>query len=689
MKEILIFAGTTEGRILSEYLAAAGIRHTVCVATEYGEITMKGHPLLTVRRGRMDAAEMAEFIRRGAFDAVVDATHPYAKVVTENIHSAVEGMEIPYLRLARECGESWNGKENTHRIRYFGSHEECEQALRQTEGNILLTTGSKDLGTYCVSDEIKERLFVRVLPGIESIGLCLEHGIRGKQILALQGPFSAEMNEAMIRQYGIACLVTKMSGTAGGYREKLMAAERARIPVYVVGREESEEGFSLREVCEKLEIICGCGRNLCPSERMEIILAGIGMGNDALLTGEVQDAIRHADILLGAERMIAPYPARVDKRAYYRKEEILPYLRELEEKYTGMGPMKVVVLFSGDSGFYSGCQALYRALTKETEFGTLHAGVRIMPGISSVSYLASCIGESYHDAEILSIHGREVPDLAARIAWNEKTFLLMSGAKGVNALGQKLLSGGLTDCEIALGYQLSYPEQQIRTLSPEECLDVTDDGLYTCLVKNPAVRKRRITHGTNDSVFIRDKVPMTKEEVREVSICKLHLHEDSIVYDVGSGTGSIAVEIAALSDRIHVYALERKLEAVSLIRQNVEKFGLHNVSVVEAAAPEGISALPAPTHAFIGGSGGKMKEILSALYEKNPSMRIVINAISMETICEIKEVLAQFPVEREEVVQMQVSRAKKAGPYHLMQAENPVWICAFHFVQTKPQCSEE
>ena len=172
---------------------------------------------------------------------------------------------------------------------------------------------------------------------------------------------------------------------------------------------------------------------------------------------------------------------------------------------------------------------------------------------------------------------------------------------------------------------------------------------------------------------------MTKEEVRQVSICKLRLEEDSVVYDVGSGTGSIAMEIAGLGEGLRVFAIEKKEEALSLIRQNQEKCGLQNIQVVEADAPEGLQKLPVPTHAFIGGSGGRMKEILDFLYQKNPRMRVVINAISLETICEIREVLSIYPMAEKELIQLQASRTNQIGGYHMMKAENPVWICSFTF----------
>ncbi len=673
MKEILIFAGTTEGRKLSEHLSNAGIAHTVCVATEYGEIVLKEHPLAKVHCGRMNQDEIREFISKGEFAAVVDATHPYAEAVTDNIKAAMNGLDTPCLRLKRET----EAESDYEKIVYFESNESCAKALETVEGNILLTTGSKELAVYCSSKEVKSRLYVRVLPGMESLALCTEQGICGKQILALQGPFTTEMNEAMLHQYQIKCLVTKKSGKPGGYQEKLAAAQKAGIPVYVIGQAKKQEGYSFSEVCQKLGAICG--QKIKQTNGFEIILAGIGMGNKDSLTREVYQAIENADILLGAERMIAAYQPRLEKKPFFTAGQIIPYLKEIQEKNWMPDGGKVVVLFSGDTGFYSGCQDLYQALQEKISAGSLEAFVHILPGISSIVYLASCIGVSYQDAAIWSMHGKKLPNLARRIKREKITFLLMSGVKDVNKLGRLLLDAGLENCEIVAGYQLSYPEQQIVALTPKECCERKEEGLYTCCIKNFHAKCRELTHGKADTEFIRGKVPMTKEEVREVSICKLRLHKKAVVYDIGSGTGSIAIEMAGLSDDIQVYAIEYKEEAWSLIKENKEKFQLDNIEVVSGKAPEAMVGLPIPTHAFIGGSGGKLKEILSALYQMNPCMRVVITAISMETICELKEILSLFPMEKEEVIQMQVSRAGKVGSYHLMRAENPVWICAFNF----------
>ena len=717
MKKIVIFAGTTEGRRLSEILTEAGIAHTVCVATEYGEIVMQeqmemtetaqadGRPLVNLHRGRMDREQMQIFLRDGGFEIVVDATHPYARVVTENLQGAVDTLHSPekesqlpiYLRLEREISGAAESKDNAANILYFENNEDCARALENTEGNILLTTGSKELAAYCAFGRLHDRLYVRILPARESLELCMDQGIKGRQILALQGPFSTEMNAAVLKQYNIRHMVTKNSGRNGGYQEKLEAAKMLGIPVYVIEPVQAAavvenvmgtDTYSFAGICGKLEQLCGC--KLSKQGSLEICLAGIGMGSRDCMTKEVQQTIEAADILLGAERMIAGYSARLEKKPYYMASQILPYLEQLQESESlaQQGTIRVTVLFSGDTGFYSGCKKLYVALQEAIAAGRLKGRVKILPGISSVVSLAARVGENYEDATILSMHGKKLNRLPATVESHEKTFLLTSGSEDIRKIGRMLTEAGLTDCEVTAGYQMSYPEEKIRILTPEQCMKLTEEGLYTCLIRNPHPQPERLTHGRADACFLRDasgtegklrRTPMTKEEVREVSICKLHLTERSVVYDIGSGTGSVAVEIAGLPGQVQVYAIERKPEAVELLRKNRAHFHRDNMEIIEASAPEGLEELPAPTHVFIGGSGGRLLEILQVLYRKNPHMRIVINAISMETIAELREVLEAFPVEEAEILQMQVNRVKQLGSYHMPQAENPVWICSFTF----------
>ena len=241
-KKILLYAGTTEGRKLASYLGRRGVRLHVCVATAYGESLLPEEKNITVTHDRMDSGQMGEFMRVFEPDYVIDATHPYAKEVTKNLKSACEVMQVPYLRLVR-------GSEETKESICVENMDEAIKYLEKTEGNILVTTGSKELSVYCKTSDVRERLYVRVLPGLESISLCMHNDITGKHILALQGPFSTQLNEALIDQYDIRCLVTKKSGAAGGFIEKMAAAKNKNILVYIVGQSVQDDGMSFEAVC--------------------------------------------------------------------------------------------------------------------------------------------------------------------------------------------------------------------------------------------------------------------------------------------------------------------------------------------------------------------------------------------------------------------------------------------------------
>lgn len=176
-----------------------------------------------------------------------------------------------------------------------------------------------------------------------------------------------------------------------------------------------------------------------------------------------------------------------------------------------------------------------------------------------------------------------------------------------------------------------------------------------------------------DTCFIRGAIPMTKSEVRAVSLSKLELDRDSIVYDVGAGTGSVTVEAARIAEHGHVYAFEQKAEGCELIEANCRKFGVTNVTVVPGKAPESMQGFPAPDQVFVGGSSGNLEEILDLALRLNPSVKIVVNVIALESLSGVLDYFKSRQMEPE-VVCVQVSRAEKRGAYHLMQGQNPVYI---------------
>ena len=179
-----------------------------------------------------------------------------------------------------------------------------------------------------------------------------------------------------------------------------------------------------------------------------------------------------------------------------------------------------------------------------------------------------------------------------------------------------------------------------------------------------------------DEWFIRGRVPMTKSEVRAVSLSKLELKPDSVLWDVGAGTGSVSVEASRLLSTGQVFAVEKEEDALELIRKNREKFQADRVTVVPGTAPDAFEGLAVPTHAFIGGSAGKMGPILDALLEKNPGIRVVINVISLESLGEVLSYMKKRDLSGE-IVSVQTARSRTAGSHHLMMGQNPVYIISF------------
>lgn len=698
MKKVLVFAGTTEGRELAELLADSNIKCSVCVATDYA-LELMNDKRLDVHCGRLTEEEMEVLMRDGKFDVVVDATHPYAQIVSQNVRQAADMESISLIRLRRSTESAEEGFVS------FKTHEECSAWLSFQTGNILLTTGSKDLGSYAKNETIKNHLFVRVLPGEESIRLCTANGITGRQIIAMQGPFSAQMNECILREYSIDWMVTKISGHAGGFEEKVEAAKKAGVGVCAIlppsenvcqTEISGDERKSSMYICEnvydtakKLELLLK--EDILSKRSRKIILSGIGMGNTDGITREAYHAFEEAEVIFGAERMLENLPGKGIKVPYYRADDIISYLIE-HPQYT-----KVAAAFSGDSSFYSGAQSMKKALEEANEKGILKSETTILPGISSVSALAARLGVSWNDAVLASIHGRRA-NVVNLVRKNTKVFLLLSGKNDFEMLVNKFREAGINHVKISAGYRLSYPEEKLFTFYLDEFetkLFDLPEGVYTCLIENEDCEEQILTPGIDDEIFSRTKVPMTKNEVRVLSISRLELTKNAVVYDVGSGTGSVSIECARLSPDIFVFAIEQKEEAANLTKENAVRLGLSDqIVVINKKAPEGFEELPTPTHVFIGGSSGALSDILSAIQKKlivkentkgktnkaSKGVRVVINAVSLETIAQITKLIQTYPVKHVQLTQIQASRAHKLGSYNLMQAQNPVLIASFNLL---------
>ena len=660
MKRILIFSGTTEGRELAEWLGSEGIMVHVRVATEYGAVVMEPSANIDVRVGSCGGADgIADVIRDLDISIVVDATHPYALNITKHIVEACGRTGAEYIRLKRPDSE-----EDTEGVVRFDSLEEAVEYLKGTEGRILASTGSNELSLYTRIPDYTERVVARVLSTAESVQKCAALGFEGRNLICAQGPFSEEMNTAMLRQVGASFMVTKDSGDAGGFSEKVRAARKAGATLVVINRPE-DAGLDFRQVqvrlAEELEFpFSGIEPQAPRLGKRRVSLIGIGMGPGDL-TERSASIVMGADLLVGAKRMLEAVDSTgKDTLTEYRSDVIARYLDE-NPRYRN-----VAVLLSGDVGFYSGATGLLGKLDHNVY------DVNVEPGISSIVYLCAKLGTTWQDAYLTSCHGRE-SNIVNLVGTRAKVFTLLSGQDTVHEMCRQLFEYNLNSVSVTVGQDFGYPTERIFTGTPSQCLDESFGDLCVALIVNPTPDTRN-SISIPDEVFTRGDAPMTKSEVRTLSVAKLKLCRDSVVYDIGAGTGSVSIEMALTAYLGKVYAIEREDIAADLIEINKRKFQAANLEVVRGRAPEAMRDLPAPTHAFIGGSAGNLKSIVQCLLDKNPDVRIVINSVTMETMAETMQVVKELNLVEEEFVNVTIAKSRRLGRYHLMTGQNPVYI---------------
>ena len=634
---------------------------------------------------------------------------------------------MEYVRLLRPVGAALPADERIHMV------EDAKAAAEMAErmsGNVFLTTGSKELAVFVETISDFSRLYARVLSTVETFEICKELGFEGKQLICVQGPFSEELNRAMYAHVDAKILVTKESGDIGGFSDKVQAALALGMQCIVIQRPK-EQGLTFEQVCERLGVARAAvgspvadtpGEEIGSSmERMSgeeigspmvntsgdgkdsgtsgtLTLVGIGMGTPEQMTLEAHRVLEQAQVIFGAKRMleaVREFPAQ--KVCEYRREQIAAYLsRHLQIT-------RAAVVFSGDVGFYSGADSFGERL----DCGEKSWAVRRIAGISSVNYLAAKLGVAWQDVKLCSVHGRDT-DLLAQITENKKVFSLFNGGEQLTELAGQMYSNGLDHVRLSVGFDLGYETEEIWQGSvsdflkrPERaglCVALFENEIMQCTKRTDAgdaqprksdvcantgkeilqEKHERLTTGNlPDEAFLRGKVPLSKEEIRTVALSKLRLNADAVCYDIGAGTGGMTMDIARYVPEGKVIAFERNEEACELIRANAARLSAGQVTVVQGSAPEILEGYEMPTHAFIGGSGGRLCEIVELLLKKNPCMRIVIDAVTLETVGEANALLKTLPVKDVDIVSVMVAKAKSAGAYHLMESMNPVYIFSF------------
>lgn len=391
---------------------------------------------------------------------------------------------------------------------------------------------------------------------------------------------------------------------------------------------------------------------------MQVTLAGLGCGRLATLTSEVREALEGAELLIGAPRLLESLPAGLEAR---RESAVKP--REILELLRTSGCGQACVVYSGDSGFYSGARTLLPLLAE--------AGLeaRVLPGISSVQYLAARLGRPWQEWRLCSAHGVDC-DAVEAVCHGVPACFLTGGALGPGNLCRQLAEAGLGELPVTVGENLSYPEERIVSGTAAEFAG-RDFAPLSVLLAEAAPTLPRRAPGIPDGEFQRGNVPMTKQEIRAAILAELAVGPEDVCWDVGAGTGGVSVELALQARS--VWAVERDPEALALLRANRERFLAWRLRVAEGPAPEALAGLPAPDAVFVGGGGGKLPQILETVHAANPRARVCVSAIALETLHTALDRLTHLGYETE-ITQVAVSRSRPAGKLHLLTAQNPVFL---------------
>ena len=391
-------------------------------------------------------------------------------------------------------------------------------------------------------------------------------------------------------------------------------------------------------------------------------IVGIGPGNQEYLCPVVKNVIEKADVLIGGKRNLEEF-SYLKKETLAIDKSLAPILAYIKDNYNKKA---ITILVSGDTGLFS-IRAYLQKNLSEVPF-------TVLPGISSLQYLMAKKNLNWNELKIVTLHGNDTLNLCNTVARNKTTAIFTGGENTPAAIAQRLQALQYANLRLTVGEYLSYPNERIIDGTPEEIAAMSFDDLSLLIAENPDVDKQPwqyLTPGLPDQAFCRDEVPMTKSEIRALILSKLRLKADSLVLEIGSGSGSCTVEMALTAYEGKVWTIEKNPAAVTLCKKNLAKFGLDNVTVLTGNAPDDIPELPAFDRMFIGGSGGNMKDIIGKYTQP---MRLCISAITLESVSEALEAMHTCGFKDIEIIQAAVARSKEAGTKHLMMGLNPITI---------------
>ncbi len=397
----------------------------------------------------------------------------------------------------------------------------------------------------------------------------------------------------------------------------------------------------------------------------------IGVGNDGAesLTPRALAIVEKADVLVGGQRLLDCFPHVPAERVKIgaRVDEVLATVAARR------ATSRVVVLATGDPNYFGITRALLRHVPAED--------LEIVPNVSALQWAFAKAREPWDDAAFLTVHGRTMAGLAEAARGQRKICLFTDEHNTPAAIARILLDAGLRDYHAILCEDLAGPSECVSRLSLEELARRDAHPLNTLILLAPEMTASPTpvtwTPGLPEDVFDQRKPKLgliTKREIRVLSLARLALRPDSVVWDIGAGSGSVSVEAARLAPHGRIFAVEKNADDVEIVRSNVDKFLVPHVTVLHATAPDRLDELPDPDAVFIGGSGGKLRAILNiAAARMRVNGHIVVNAITLDTLHETVTVFRELRLEHEAIL-ASIARSKPLLGMMSFEALNPVYI---------------
>lgn len=670
---LVVFAGNKLANDFIAFSLNANCNVTAITATNEGALCLEhsgtfleNHGKLHVIVGRKDSKEIAillqELNEKETIDCVIDATHTYATLAKNNIEFACDTVHLPLYKLSR----------GTQEVLYdtdcivVSSAKEASSICNKIAGNIFCAVGTKDIEAFCDVVDYKKRVFLRILPSETSLQHALNLGYDFHNIIAMTGSFSFELNTAMFDSTNAKVLVTKDGGIIGGIKEKLLAAKAKDMQIIVIAPPKNDSTtklYSLENLCKTLGI----------KTSRHCIMISCNTGLIPFLSLQAISAIKASPLVISSMRLHDNFlPLFSQKSKVFVVASDIVDCLEKEENIAKNMIAPPVILFSGDTGFFSGASNIRTKLLEKNWTVDCIAGTPI------IATFAAILGKNWQKWHIVSVH-ENAKCAALEITRHEATFFLC-GVMNSHDIIDDLLRHGVTNALISVGQNLGTKDEYIKQfLIDDYSNNLPISHLECVLVEQELPTLSQVTFGIDDSEFIRGSyatnkiIPMTKQYTRTAILTALNLHKGEHLWDVGGGTGSVSIE-AVLSLKVSVTTFEKEKASCKIIAQNRKKFGAWGLTIVEGNAPEVFNnEFTKPDAVFIGGSSNNLIEIIQNICKIAPKCRLVISACSLETLSLLQNIASLIKCKMQ-VIQLQQNISKLEGERTLLLPASCVFI---------------